>query len=187
MNILELLNGVIRKPAATLNLIAREKPVGWALAIFAVSALLGLISTDYSVFEQYLISPAPIMVIQITFSLAGLFICAGFLHLLSRIFKGTGEFWSLFSALGFAQFPGFLAPIAELIKNMGGVAGAVLGGFISVASGIWVLVLYVIALRESRGITTGASILTYLIAVLIIVAVVLIGAVFIACKLAVFL
>ncbi|HHX87363.1 MAG TPA: YIP1 family protein [Firmicutes bacterium] len=183
MSILELLDGVIRKPANTFNVIAREKPVGWALLIFAFSTLLGLISTDYSVFEPLQISPTLYMAIQIIFSLAGLFIFTGLLHLLSRIFKGSGDYWGLFSTLGFAQFPGFLAPIAAIIKNVGGVAGAVLGGFISVASGIWVLVLYVIALRESRGISTGASVLTYVILLAIIVAVIVAGAMYLVFKL----
>ncbi len=183
MSILELLDGEIWKPANTLNLIAREKPTGWALLIFAVSTLFGLISTDYSVLEPLQISPTPLMVIQIIFSVVGLFIFAGLLHLVSRIFRGSGDYWGLFSVLGFAHFPGFLAPIAASLRNVGGVAGAVLGGFVSVAAGIWVLVLSVIALRESCRISTGASILIYLIAFVIIVAIVLAVVAFLVFKL----
>lgn len=184
MSILEMLDGVIRKPATTLNYIACNKPIGWALAIFAISSLLGLVSTDTSAVEEYLTLPAPGWVLQIAFAFAGLFLFAGFLHLLSRIFKSTGDFWGLFSALGFAQFPGFLAPVATLVKGGGGIVGSILGGIISLGSGIWVLVLYVIALRESHGITTGASIATYLIALFIIVALIIIGTIIIAAALA---
>ncbi len=174
MSILELLDGVIRKPATTLNLISREKPVGWALAIFLICSLLSMISTDKSVYDIFEISSTSFMVIQILFSAVGLFVLSGLLHLLSRIFKGSGDYWGLFSALGFAQFPGILIPVAEVIKGYGGTAGIVLGTLISLAAGIWVLVLYVIALRESRRITTGASVLTYLILFLGIIVIVLI-------------
>ncbi|NLA27927.1 MAG: YIP1 family protein [Firmicutes bacterium] len=177
MNILELLDGVIRKPAAALRYIAGEKPAGWAMAIFTASALLGLISTDHSMFEQYINSPGPNIIVQLAAFLTGLFIAAGFLYLLSRIFKATGGFWGLFSALGFAQFPGFLVPLAELIKQNGGTAGAVLGGILSFGIALWIVILHIIALRESRGIGTGASILTYLIALVIFAVVIMIGAV----------
>lgn len=187
MNILELLDGVIRKPAATLNLIAREKPVGWALGIFAASALFSAITTDYSSLEAVseFLQP-PNIAVQIIGSLIGLFVLTGYLHLLSRIFKGSGGYWGLFSALGFAQFPGFLVPIAALLRNVGGVLGGVLGGLISFGSAVWVLILYIIALRESRGLTTGNSILTYLIGGLIIGGLIVIGAIGIFIVLGVF-
>ncbi len=168
MNILELLDGVIRKPAAALNQIAQEKPIGWALIIYGAVTLLSVISTDRTVLEQIPNLPQINAISSIIFSLVGLFVMTGYLHLLSRIFKGSGGYWGLFSTLGFAQFPGVLAPIAAVIRNTGGAVGSVLGGLISLISGIWVLVLYVIALRESRSLTTGTSILTYLIGVLII-------------------
>ncbi|NMD42720.1 MAG: hypothetical protein GYA86_05335 [Firmicutes bacterium] len=162
MNILELLDGVIRKPAAALNQIAREKPVGWALAIFTAVALFGAMNADYSALEQIVEFPPPNILVQVAGSLVGLLIITGLLHLVSRLFKGSGDFWGLFSALGFAQFPAILNPVAELLKRVGGTAGAVLGGVLSLGVGIWVLVLWVIALRESRSITTGESVLTYL-------------------------
>lgn len=179
MNILELLEGIIRKPADTLKLIAREKPVGWALVIFAVIALLGSLTVDYSSFEQIVDITPPNIFIRIAGALGGFFVMAGLLHLVSRLFKGTGDYWALFSALGFAQFPGILNPVAELIKRVGGTAGVVLGGVLSLGSGIWVLVLWVIALRESREITTGASVLSLLLVILGIVVLFLIVAVLI--------
>lgn len=179
MNILELLEGVIRKPADTFRLIAEEKPVGWALVIFAAVAVLGSITADYSALEQIVDVTPPNVILQAAGSLGGLLIITGLLHLVSRFFKGSGDYWALFSALGFAQFPGFLTPVAELLKRVGGIAGAVLGGLLSLGAGIWVLVLWVIALRESREITTGESILTYLIVFFGIFAVVFIGAVWV--------
>ncbi|NMB40769.1 MAG: YIP1 family protein [Firmicutes bacterium] len=169
MNILDLLDGVVWKPVSTLNLIAREKPVGWALSIFALSTLLGLVSTDYSVFEPLQISPTLFIIIQIVVSIAGLFVFAGLLHLVAPLFKGHKDYWGLFSALGFANFPGFLSPVAAVLGNTAGMAGAILGGVISVAAGIWMLVLYLIALRENCRISTGASILTYLVALIVVV------------------
>lgn len=175
LNIIELLDGVIRKPADTFKLIAREKPVAWALAVFAAATLLSSVVTDYSSLEELGVH-RPNLVIQVVTAVAGLFVITGILYLVSLIFKGSGGFWSLFSALGFVQFPAFLNPLAQLVRIVGGAAGALFGGLISLASGIWVAVLYVIALRESRGITTGASIATFLI-VLVLAAVVVAAAV----------
>ncbi len=168
MNILELLEGVVREPVSTLNIISRKKPVGWALAVFGVSTLLGTISTDPAVFEQLPALPVSNPVAQIAASLAGFFIFSGLLYLLSRLFKGSGDYLGFLSALGFAQFPAFLSPIAALVKSGGGLAGTVLGWIISMGSSVWMLVLQLIALRESRGLTTGASILTYLILVMLV-------------------
>lgn len=182
MNILDLLDGVIRKPVSTFNIIAEEKPIGWALLIFAASSLFSLLTTDYSAFEPLQISPAPVTAVQIFFVATGLFIGAGVLHLLSRLFKGTGGYWGLFSALGFAQFPSFLLPLATLLGKMAGIIGSILGGLLSFAAGIWVLVLYVIALRESRKISTGASIITLLIPAFIITIPVIVGVVYLVLK-----
>lgn len=166
MNILEMLDGVIRKPAAAMSAIAREKPLGWALGIFAAATLLSSLTADYSALEELfdLQAIAPYMaVVQVISALVGLFIITGLLYLVSLIFKGTGSFWGLFSALGFAQFPIFLNPVAAVIGKVGGTAAAVLSGLLSFAVVIWVLVLNIIALRESRTISTGASIGTYVI------------------------
>ncbi len=168
MHIFDLLDGVIRKPVATFNDIAAEKPVGWALLIFVISSLFGLLTTDYSVLETFQIATRPVIALQIILSVTGLFLWAAVLYLVSCLFKGTGDYWGLFSALGFAQFPGFLAPLAALLGKAAGIIGSILGGLITFAAGIWVLVLSIIALRESRKISTGASVLTFLIPVFVI-------------------
>ena len=165
MNILEMLEGVIRKPADAMSEIAREKPIGWALGIFAAATLLNSLTFDYTDLEElvdFSVRTPPVLLLQVGSALAGLFVSTAILYLLSLIFKGSGSFWSLFSALGFAQFPFFLSPVAALMGRAGGVAGA-FSGLVSLGLGIWVMVLNVIALRESRSITTGASIGIYLI------------------------
>lgn len=165
MNILEMLDGVIRKPVSAMNTIAREKPLGWALGIFAAATLLNSLTADYAALEElvdFSMRTPSVLLLQVCSALAGLFVSTGILYLLSLIFKGSGSFWSLFSALGFAQFPIFLNPLGALLGKVGGIA-AVLGGLLTFGVGIWVMVLNVIALRESRSITTGASIGVYLI------------------------
>lgn len=166
MDIVETLARVVCKPAAAMNEIAREKPVGWALGIFAAATLLNSFTADYSALEELIELPmnTPYLALfQVISSLAGLFVITGLLYLVSLIFKGTGGYWGLFSALGFAQFPAFLNPVAAVIGKAGGAAGAILSGLLTFAVLIWVLVLNIIALRESRTISTGASIGTYVI------------------------
>ena len=138
MNILEMLEGVIRKPADAMSEIAREKPIGWALGIFAAATLLNSLTFDYTDLEElvdFSVRTPPVLLLQVGSALAGLFVSTAILYLLSLIFKGSGSFWSLFSALGFAQFPIFLNPLGALLGKVGGIA-AVLGGLLTFGVGI---------------------------------------------------
>ena len=166
MNILDLLDGVVWKPVSTLNLIAREKPVGWALSIFALSTLLGLVSTDYSVFEPLQISPTLFIIIQIVVSIAGLFVFAGLLHLVAPLFKGHKDYWGLFSALGFANFRVFYhrgSGFGEHSGNGRSYFRSYLRG-----SGNMDVVSYLIALRKLPDFNRGQY-LTYLVALIVVV------------------
>ena len=83
----------------------------------------------------------------------------------------------MLAGLGYASTPYFIgAPLAAL-TSLAGAAGYILSGVIGFATGIWVLVLYIIAIRESQQISTGAAIATFFIpaVLLFILALILIG------------
>jgi hypothetical protein len=93
----------------------------------------------------------------------------GFLNLVARIFKGTGSYWGIFSALAFARFPLIFLPTGQLLGVAISRGGHVISGFVSFGISLWNIVLSIIALRESQGFTTEKAILTWLLALVILV------------------
>lgn len=109
-------------------------------------------------------SPAYIMANSLISSILFWFvagvICFGF----SRIFKGTGTLRGLLASLGFASAPQLLgAPLAAVFCLFGN-PGIFLSSTISFLTSVWVLALEVFSIRESTGITTGAAIISAILA-----------------------
>ncbi len=195
--LLEWLFGVMASPVRTLNEIAREKPVGLAFLVYLGVAVLvmvsnifgdgGMVVLEESMAELGVFISAPILISgSLIVAVVSIFIITALLHLLARLFGGTGGYWNLFSAYAFADFPMIISVPVTLIIAYAGIAGAILGGLITFGLAIWVIVLQVIALRESHGLSTGASIGAYvihfviLIAIPVAIAVALVAAVFLA-------
>ncbi len=166
--------GVIERPVQTLNEIAQEKPIGWALLVaLGVSALTVASNTlggagyhrmDEAMREfNFFVSPALIIAGSVLLAAVWLFIITGVLHLLSKLFGGKGGYWNLFSAYSFAGFPMIISVPVSFVGAYLGVIGNLISGLVTFGITIWVLVLQVIALRESHDLTTGASIGIYLI------------------------
>jgi hypothetical protein len=176
------LYGVIVKPVGTLNEIAREKPVAWGLLIYLIISLLGgaaafLNPETNAVIEELMrqvnmsISIAVMVFGSFLISFIGLFILVGVLHLFGRLFGGRGGYWNLFSAYTFAGFPNIIGVPVMVLGGMLGIVGALLSSTVGFALSIWVLVLQVIALRESHGLSTGMSILVFFLTLLLLVVV----------------
>lgn len=180
--LLEWLYGVLASPVQTLNEIAREKPVGLAFLVYLGVAVLVMVSNIFgdqgfvvleeTMAELGIFIPASVLITgAIVFAVASIFIITALLHLLARLFGGSGGYWNLFSAYAFADFPMIISVLITLIAAYLGTVGAVFGGLITFGLSIWVIVLQVIALRESHGLSTGASIGAYVIHFVIIIAI----------------
>lgn len=180
--LVEWLYGVLASPVRTLNEIAREKPVGLALLVYLGVAALVMVSNllgeqgylvlEESMAELGLFIPASLFVVgAAVITVVSIFIITLLLHLLARLFGGTGGYWNLFSAYAFAEFPLIISVPVTLITVYAGLVGSILGGLITFGLSIWVIVLQVIALRESHGLSTGASIGAYIIHFVIIIAI----------------
>ena len=195
--LLEWLYGVLASPVRTLNEIAREKPVGLAFLVYLGVAVLVMASNifgdeGFAVMEEsmaelgiFIASPV-IMIGTAIFAVVSIFILTALLHLFARLFGGAGGYWNLFSAYAFADFPMIISAPITLIAAYTGTVGAIFGGLITFGLSIWVIVLQVIALRESHGLSTGASIGAYVIHLVILIvipvaiAVAVVAAVFLA-------
>ncbi len=180
--LLEWLFGVMASPVRTLNEIAREKPVGLAFLVYLGVAFLviasnifsgeGLLVLEESMVELGVFISAPILISgSLIFAVVSIFILTALLHLLARLFGGRGGYWNLFSAYAFADFPMIISVPVTLIIAYAGIVGAIFGGLITFGLSIWVIVLQVIALRESHGLSTGASIGAYVIHFVILIAI----------------
>ncbi|MGM0651314.1 MAG: Yip1 family protein [Bacillota bacterium] len=172
--IFEWLYGVIVSPAGTLNDIAREKPVWWGLLIYLGISVLGslaalfdpeVVATYEEITHQFAFSIPiiPLAIGGILFSILLLLFYVGALHLFGRLFGGSGGYWNLFSTYTFASFPGIIGvPVTALGGVLGGI-GSALNSMVALGISIWVIVLQVIALRESHNLSTGMTILAYFI------------------------
>lgn len=174
------LYGVIARPVSTLKEVASNKPVWWGLLIYLGISLLSSLA---AVFDPQVAALYEEMTRQFTFAIPALLlvfggilisvlmllIYVGVLHLFGRLFGGSGSYWSLFSAYTFASFPGIIGVPVTLFGSLLGVVGSILSGLVGFAISIWVIVLQVIALRESHGLSTGMAILAYFITIFVLV------------------
>ncbi len=180
--ILQWLFGVISEPVKTLKSIAAARPSGWAslvfLAVTLINALVGsanpqtveslselTATTGFSVDVPILIFGA--LIVAFVFFL----ISTGIIHFIARLFKGTGSFEGLYSAFAFASFPQIFAAPLSVVAVLTGPLGLIFGGLVSFALSVWVLVLKVIAIRESHALTTGKAVGAFLLQFVVVYAI----------------
>ncbi len=174
------LYGTLTRPVQTLNEIAREKPANAAFLIYLGVTMLGVLASifneqSYQAFQALMLEAnlnIPVSVIiaaSLLIGIISIFIITGVLHLFARLFKGSGGFWNLFSAYAFANFPLIIGVPVTLLSGFFGTVGNIITSLISFGLSIWVLVLQVIAVRESHNLSTGASIGVYVLHLVILV------------------
>jgi len=100
----------------------------------------------------------------------GFFIAVGILHVVARLFNGSGSFLTYAYLLSLFYVP---------LQIIGAVAGIipVLGGLVGLAAGIYTLVLAVYATASAHRLSTGTSVAVVLIPAIIVFIVVVILAV----------
>ena len=160
------LAGIIVNPVDTLRDISQQKPIGWGILIYLVVSFLSVLTANGDIppaMKPWIVISSPVLAI-IT-----LFIYSGLYHLFARLFGGTGDFWGLFSAVSFTSFVFIFLPPLNLLSQLGGIVAVLTMGLLSFAVGIWNLVLEVIAVRENHQISTGLSVLTVLIPLVILI------------------
>ncbi len=147
------------------------------LASFYGDASSASVQEALSQFNVYI--PLSVIVFgTLALSFLALFVSAALLHLFARLFGGSGGFWNLFSAYAFTTFPMIFSVPVFLLAGFIGVAGGFLSGLVSMGLSVWVLVLDVIAVKESHGLSLGRSIAAYLVYLALIVIVPLVIVVF---------
>lgn len=177
--VIDWLFGIIVRPKETLYDIALEKPAGIAFLVYIVITMLNAVTSLYGnqamdaidevMYDVgFYIAPAWLILAGIFFSIVSIFISTLLIHLFARLFGGRGGYWNLFSAYAFAAFPLIIGVPVTIFFGFLGLFGDILGGLVTFGLAIWVLVLEIIAIREAHGISTGMSILAYIIHLVIL-------------------
>ncbi|MBT9142599.1 MAG: hypothetical protein DDT29_00993 [Dehalococcoidia bacterium] len=174
----EVIVGIIGSPVATMRKVNREHSLPLSLAIFLLVMLvvsLATVLTDATFLAQLGVTQlglAVFIVVLIPLSLIFLFTQAGACFGAARLLGARGSFRNLLSLLALANVPSlFMAPLA-LLRFVPGIAGSVLHGLGSLVLSIWVMVLAIIAVRETFQVTTGRAVLICYLPILLLVALV---------------
>ena len=197
-DLLENIFGTLFSPASTFKRMSEERTSVTIAAIVVLIACIcsgaGSILTqsafmsmfaEFPGFEEMMFSPIASMTLSVVVGFIGWVVIAGIFHVVAKILGGKGAFTEMLVLMGFAMLPNiFQAPIGLIAIFSGGLTGAFiaigLGGILA----IWVLILYVLAIREAHKFSTGRAIATLvlpfvvlmvLVFVLIIVAIFLIS------------
>lgn len=177
----EWLQGIMVRPVETLRDIAREKPVGLALLVYLGVSILNVLVSIYSdpsmadldeiMYQIGLHIPQLNIIAVLVFvaiTVISVFVITGLVQLFARLFRGQGGYWELFSAYCFAGFPMIIGIPVSIIGYYLGFIGALLSALVSFGLAIWVIVLQVIAIRESHSLSTGASIGAYILSLVVL-------------------
>lgn len=160
-SIWDLLYGVLASPAKTLRQISERHPLGWAILIVILISPLGAITLEQPEFLK--LGRGSLILLYMSLSAIMWPIWAGLMHLMARLLRGQGDYLGLLCALGFAGLPRiFVAPLA-LLGRLLGIFGTLLELLGNLALGVWMLVLGVLAVRETHGLSTGRAVAAFLI------------------------
>lgn len=86
------------------------------------------------------------------------------------VFGGAGSYMDMLRAIAFAQAPSVISILSVPLVFIP-VAGAILGGLLGLAAALWVLIVNVIATRQTLGISTGrATVVTVIVTIVMVVA-----------------
>lgn len=184
LSVWELFYEVLRHPVQGLRAVIEQSPLVWAIAIIVLMNFVNTLATwtpespspFFGILRARSDDPITTALLSIPTGLIAWLVLAALVHGLSRLFGGQGGYLSLLCANAFATLPSiFAAPIAALSRSLGGAPRDPLEILGTVATGLWALVLGVLAVRENYRFSTGRAIIVGVVLPLVIL-----GAIFVA-------
>jgi len=165
--LLDLLYQVMASPSKAFWEVSQRRPLGWAVltAIFSsvVSALILLPNPPELVevifdLEKGRLGLVPVITIWVIIFLVALLVQAGFFHMVALLLRGKGGYLGMFCGVCFACFPlVFSAPLALMRALLDSRSGSLLYYVLSLFFFLWILVLYVIAIRQNYHLSPGRA------------------------------
>lgn len=176
MSFTEIIYGILFEPVPTLRYLAENKPLVQGLIVFLSVLIFNIImgQGNAALGEEVQALTIPfqlgwfINIVAGIFSFIMLFVMAAVFSLLGELFYGKGNAAGLLVCFAFASIPGVLGPALQYVSTLAGIEW--LAVFLSLAVGIWVLVLQVLALREALALDTGQAVIVFLIPLAIVIA-----------------
>jgi hypothetical protein len=174
--------GILIQPVKTLKDIARERPANEAFLIYLCITTLNLLASLYNrqslqaledlMKETNIHLPLSVIVAaSILMAIISIFIITGLLHLLVRLFKGSGAYWSFFSAYALANFPLIIGVPITFASGFMEAGWNALAGAVSFGISLWIMILQIIAIRESYGLSTAGSVGIYFLHLVVLIGV----------------
>lgn len=175
MSLTEVIYGILFQPVNTFRYLKEAKPLGLSLVIFALVMVLGLIigqgEASLNAEMTDLGLPASITwminIIAAVFAFVMLFVMAGFYGLIAEIVYDKNNAKGLLVCMALSFLPALLGSAFSYVFVLASIKW--LGTLFSLAAGIWVIVLQVLALREALELTTSGAIIVYLIPLLLMI------------------
>lgn len=175
MNFTEIIYGILFEPVATLRYLAENKPLAQGLIVFLSVLIFNIImgQGNAALGEEMQALDIPfqlgwfINIVAGIFSFIMLFVIAAVFSLLGELIYGKSNAAGLLVCFAFVSIPGVLGPALQYVSSLAGIEW--LAVFLSLAVGIWVLVLQVLALREALGINTGQAIIIFLLPLAVVI------------------
>jgi len=179
----EYLVGVINEPVRTLREVAEKRLWKQGLLLILVIALIGgafsvvslkmnppatsNLSADPTLahFFSIFYSPAFFVLFMLVISILSWFITGAIYYGFSRMFKGQGSLPGMLASLGFAEIPSLVSAPLTALALLLGPAWIVISYVPGLVAWIWILVLDVLAIRESQRLDTGPAVGVILITV----------------------
>jgi len=160
MDFLELLYGIIFNPRKTMRQAAENPLFSQALVVFLIVNILSSLLMAVSLGSRFpgralAFAPVALVVAGLVVGFIDWFVVTGVFHLLAGIFGGHGKGLALFALIALANLPRLVdVPLGLLAFTPLRALGVVLGLVVT----LWVAVLYVIAISEVHGLSTGQSV-----------------------------
>ncbi|SHH07060.1 Yip1 domain-containing protein [Thermosyntropha lipolytica DSM 11003] len=169
MSFTEIVYGVLFQPVNTFRYLKEARPLGLSLLIWAAVIILSVVIGQGEAYVNNEIKSLglPLQVAGMLnwvvglFSFIMLFVMAGIYSLLADIIYGRNNAKGLLVCLALASLPGVLGSALSYVLALAGIKW--LGMLFSLAAGMWVIVLQILALREALELTTSGALLIYFI------------------------
>ncbi|MEW6242848.1 MAG: Yip1 family protein [Bacillota bacterium] len=167
---LEILYGIMARPASTIEKVAKRPPVGTALLVFTVSTVITtLVGTRDASFYGHSIPnlrafTTLVTVAGLIFAYSTWFIGTAIVHLWAELLGGRGRALALFAAGGLLSFIQLFTVPAALIAM---AVGEWFSNMVAFAVLIWTVVLYVISIKAVYQMSVGRAVAALLLPVLV--------------------
>lgn len=163
IGVLEAVYGIIFQPVATLRQLSTWGRFRWGLFIYALILLFDQVVVSATLpstyWETMMGVSAGTLFVALYPALMGItFTAVAVLHACALLLGGKGQFRGFFAATAFAALPMVFLSLLSFLEYMGSLSGF-FSAVPSLVVALWLLVLQVLAVRESHLVSTGKAVL----------------------------